>query len=157
MHASPNRLLRELPNVAIAVLLSLPSLALAQSQSPPSMDRSSAPIFGPPIRVQPDPIPRGDPAAAQSAAAAVQRALRVELSDRNLRRALTRWSKEQGRQLIWDVDRELEIVAEAGFSGSYESAIEQLLAGFARADMPLRACLYTNNVTRIVNRSSTCD
>lgn len=149
-----------------AVLLQLavlPVAAMAQPTppTPPSPFGSSMPaappaipgasrVFGEAVRVQPSAPPSATPSVAAGA-------MKVELSDRNLRRTLDRWSRAEGRQLIWEFDRDVEILAEASFGGGYEPAIEQLMATFARSESPLRACLYSNSVTRIVTRSVRCD
>jgi len=134
----------------VAMTLAEASAQQAAQQTPP------APVFGQPVPVNLEPPA---PSVAPSAAPARTegRAWVVLLSDRNVRRTLERWSQQAGQQLVYDVEKDLELAAEATFPGSYDDAVGGLMAGLQRSELPVRACLYSNLVTRIVRRNQPCD
>ena len=134
----------------VATTLAGASAEQAPPRTPP------APVFGLPVPVNLDPP---GPTVAPSAAPARNegRAWVVLLSDRNVRRTLERWSQQAGQQLVYDVEKDLDLAAEATFPGSYDDAVGGLMAGLQRSELPVRACLYSNLVTRIVRRNQPCD
>ena len=80
----------------------------------------------------------------------------VTSADRNVRKVLERWSRVAQQQLVYDVDKDIELRAEDAYAGTFEEALGRLLLGLELSDLPLRACLYSNSVIRIVRRNHAC-
>lgn len=73
----------------------------------------------------------------------------VSPADKNVRRAITRWGKQAGYEVIWDVNKDITIEANATFAGSFEDATRSILESIADSEYPVEALLYENNVVRI--------
>jgi hypothetical protein len=115
---------------------------------------TSGPLFGAPIKAEAVAVP---PAPAAGPTNATGSTWTVRLSDRFIRRVVERWSKQAGYQAVYEVDRDVAVAAEATFGGDYATAMGGLMAGLERSELPLRVCLYTNQVTRVVRRSDRCE
>lgn len=61
-----------------------------------------------------------------------------------LRKVLANWCARDGVQLQWLAEYDYPLEASADFSGSFENAVRQLLAGFATAQPQPVAALHTN-------------
>lgn len=108
----------------------------------------------------PLPQPLGSPvpvSAAPASLSAPASTWRVEVADMNVRRVIERWSRTAGMQVIYDASKDVDVGAAAAFSGTYEHALQQLLTAIEASEMPLRACLYANAVTRVIPRLQRCD
>lgn len=66
-------------------------------------------------------------------------------SDRMLRTALSKWSKQAGWQLIWTVKADYPITTSWVLQGSFESAVNQVLQATQMQDTPLFANMYDAN------------
>lgn len=89
-----------------------------------------------------------------------QASYRVRLQDQNLRNALHRWAGQANWTFApehWDVDVDIPISGEADFHGSFQDAVQDVLASTELADHPLRPCFYSNHVLRVVAYSQSCD
>jgi hypothetical protein len=91
----------------------------------------------------------------------IQWELRTE--DVRLDKALRRWAKEAGYTLRWDADRYVLIAANSTFTGTFESAVEQVLdtPGIKLSEYPLEACVYANEpplmrITRLGDQKLEC-
>lgn len=71
-------------------------------------------------------------------------------SDKTIRGTLTRWGKAAGYSVIWDVDKDISVDADAGFSGNFEEAVQQVLDAVSASEFPVEGVLYDNRVLRIV-------
>lgn len=84
----------------------------------------------------------------------------VRLHDQNLRNALHRWAARANWTFApehWDVDVDIPISGEADFHGSFQDAVQDVLASTELADRPLRPCFYSNRVLRVVAYTQSCD
>lgn len=84
----------------------------------------------------------------------------VRLQDGNLRRTLHRWARRANWTFApehWDVDVDIPISGEADFQGSFQEAVQDVLATTELADRPLRPCFYSNRVLRVVAYAQACD
>ncbi|MDN7673701.1 toxin co-regulated pilus biosynthesis Q family protein [Burkholderia oklahomensis] len=98
------------------------------------------------------------PAAAMPAAAAASAAPPVPLpvwdvraSDGTIRGVLSRWTRTAGWQLVWDAPVDFSIDAQATLRGSFEDALQALVASLGRTSTPIQAILYQgNHVLRVV-------
>lgn len=84
----------------------------------------------------------------------------VLLQDGNLRRVLHRWAARANWTFApehWAVDVDIPISGEADFPGSFEDAVQDVLASTELADRPLRPCFYSNRVLRVVAYTQSCD
>jgi hypothetical protein len=81
----------------------------------------------------------------------------VRMDDRSIHNALARWGTlaKPRHQVVWEPSREFPIVASDSdnpFYGTFEEAVDRVLDSFATSDYPLKGCLYSNGVLRIVRR-----
>lgn len=66
-------------------------------------------------------------------------------SDRTLRNVLTKWCKSAGWQLVWNVRADYPITTDWVISGSFESAINEVLKASQATDTPLLASMHDSN------------
>jgi hypothetical protein len=66
-------------------------------------------------------------------------------ADRTLRTALNRWCKSIGWQLIWNVNADYPIVTSWNITGSFENAVNQVLAASQTTNVPLLATMHDQN------------
>lgn len=93
------------------------------------------------------------PAAAQAAQTVSPEPThwRVDVSDRTLKTALTRWSDGAGWQLVWELAVDFPIEARAEIDGSFEEAVGTVVKSMERSNAPMKAVFYRGNkVLRIV-------
>ena len=77
----------------------------------------------------------------------------VRTTDKTIRRTLMRWGKEAGYNVVWDVMQDINIDAEATFSGTFEDAVRAVLEAISASEFPVEAEGYDNKVVRIVKMS----
>ncbi|WP_322064441.1 toxin co-regulated pilus biosynthesis Q family protein [Burkholderia ubonensis] len=93
------------------------------------------------------------PATALPAAAPVPAASSwdVRASDGTIRGVLSRWARTAGWQLVWDAPVDFSVDAQATLRGSFEDALQALVASLGRTSTPIQAILYQgNHVLRVV-------
>lgn len=153
-----------LPTISVPVIL-VGALAVG-----PAPAQAQATAFGAPVRLN-EAVSAAEPGAAAAtdhAASSVapvagqvtsagRSTWRVEIADMNVRRVIERWSRNAGMQVIYEATKDVDVGAAAAFSGTYEHALQQLLAAIETSEMPLRACLYANAVARVIPRMQRCD
>lgn len=71
-------------------------------------------------------------------------------SDKTVKNALDRWTRQVGWQLDWDIAIDFPIRFEANYGGDFELAIDGLLASLEATDYPVQSCGYSNNILRVV-------
>ncbi|MBN3785014.1 MULTISPECIES: toxin co-regulated pilus biosynthesis Q family protein [Burkholderia] len=75
----------------------------------------------------------------------------VRASDGTIRGVLLRWARTAGWQLVWDAPVDFSIDAQATLRGSFEDALQVLVASLGRTATPIQAILYQgNHVLRVV-------
>lgn len=72
----------------------------------------------------------------------------IEIVDTTLSNTLSRWSRQEKWQLLWEADRDFPILATVYLQGSFQSAILSVMHSLSDSDYPLQAILNPN--TRIV-------
>lgn len=72
----------------------------------------------------------------------------LETTDGTLSNTLSRWSRQEKWQLIWEADRDFPILATVYLKGSFQSAVLSVMQSLSDSDYPLQAILNPN--TRIV-------
>ncbi len=82
---------------------------------------------------------------------------RVSPHDGNLRLLISRWAHEIGWSTIWDVDRDFPIGTTDEKSNDFKSAIRRVLAATEFADIQLKPCFYSNQVLRVVRKTTKCN
>lgn len=99
---------------------------------------------------------------ARSTPAPVQQ-WEVKASDITLARTIERWAASAGYKVKWDASRNFLIGASDVYTGSFESALQTVLAsaGIRLSDYPLEACIYANTpplvrITRQGEQSREC-
>lgn len=79
----------------------------------------------------------------------------LSLSDHTVKTVLTRWAKEDGWQLVWDVPIDFGVDADAAVTGTFEQALEAVVEALKKSDTPIQAVLYRGNkVLRIVAKGA---
>ncbi|ONC05594.1 toxin co-regulated pilus biosynthesis Q family protein [Burkholderia pseudomallei] len=110
-----------------------PAGAAATAGQPPAADLPAAdlPVADVPLRT----LPAWD----------------VRVSDGTIRGVLSRWANTAGWQLVWDAPVDFSIDAQATLRGSFEDALQALVASLGRTSTPIQAILYRgNHVLRVV-------
>lgn len=83
------------------------------------------------------------------------RSWHLSLSDHTVKTVLTRWAKEDGWQLVWDVPIDFGVDADATVTGTFEQALEAVVEALKKSDTPIQAVLYRGNkVLRIVAKGA---
>lgn len=99
--------------------------------------------------------PRVAGAQAPVPEAPVQQTWRIELSDRTVRGALTRWTQEAGWRLIWEAPVDFAVDAPAMLTGTFDEALQSVIGSLSTTDAPVQAILYRGNrVLRIVEKGA---
>ncbi|GLU32130.1 TcpQ domain-containing protein [Trinickia caryophylli] len=99
--------------------------------------------------------PRVAGAQAPTPEAPVQQTWRIELSDRTVRGALTRWTQEAGWRLIWEAPVDFAVDAPAMLTGTFDEALQSVIGALSSTDAPVQAILYRGNkVLRIVEKGA---
>ncbi|MCK9985449.1 MAG: hypothetical protein AzoDbin1_01921 [Azoarcus sp.] len=79
----------------------------------------------------------------------------VTREDSTVRGVLERWSKHAGWQLVWEIDVDYPVEAEASITSQFEIAVETLTKSLQGADVPPKAIIYRGNrVLRVVARGT---
>ena len=80
----------------------------------------------------------------------------VQIADVNLSNTFQRWAGVAGYRVKWDANRHILIDAPGEIRGSFEDALERVLAssGIRNSDYPLEVCFYPNTppLARITRR-----
>lgn len=103
---------------------------------------------------------RSTPASAEEGAIAMPVATPdpqwlVTREDTTVRGVLERWSQHAGWQLVWELDVDYPIEAEASITSQFEVAVETLTKSLQGADVPPKAIIYRGNrVLRVVARGT---
>lgn len=133
--------------------------AAAAAVAPPAPVAASAPV--------PAAMPVAAPTAAATTAAAKPVAStppaipapapqwRLVPADDTLSAALTRWGSVAGYQVVWQAPKDLPVYA-ATYTGSFETAVEQVMRDTTLGAYPLHACLYDNGVLRVLHSTQSC-
>lgn len=102
-------------------------------------------------------------AATEYAKTEADRVWRVLVGDARIDRSIERWAREAGYSFRWDADRHFLVSASSEFTGTIESAVNELLStsGIRHSDYPLEACIYSNSppllrITRLGDQSNQC-
>lgn len=139
----------------------------AAANSLPVMAASPAPPAAAAAAAKP-PANAGAPAAARPVAATAAVALppltsstvatwHVQVQDENLRLLIDRWSQTIGWTSVWDVDRDIPIDRGAKPVGDFKTAVRYVLASTELGDVQLKPCFYSNNVIRVVRKTTKCN
>ncbi|PCE32388.1 toxin co-regulated pilus biosynthesis Q family protein [Burkholderia ubonensis] len=109
-----------------------------------------------PASAPPSPSAGATPGAQAPSAAAIApvpaaSSWDVRASDGTIRGVLSRWARTAGWQLVWDAPVDFSIDAQATLRGSFEDALQALVASLGRTSTPIQAILYQgNHVLRVV-------
>jgi len=75
-------------------------------------------------------------------------------TDGNLRHALSRWARVDGRPVYWEAPKEVPSVY-ARYVGSYVEAFQQVMKDTAQSSYQLHGCEYDNAI-RVLHSSQSC-
>jgi hypothetical protein len=102
------------------------------------------PVVQPVAQPLPLPLPQADPYPAQTETLAAPAQVWA-INQGSLSNQLMGWASSAGYQLVWKVNRDLEMTSYSQFPGSFHEAIKNLFNGLALAGHPLRVTLYEGN------------
>lgn len=74
----------------------------------------------------------------------------VLATDKTVRGALVRWSREAGWMLSWEAPFDYPVVIETRFSGTFEDVLTKVAESLDGADKAVQLVLYDNKVARVV-------
>lgn len=75
----------------------------------------------------------------------------IQLEDKTLSKALTRWTQQAQWQLVWEAERDFPIEAQVTMEGGFHAAISMVMQSLADSDYPLQANMNPHTrVLRIV-------
>lgn len=87
--------------------------------------------------------------------APVQSSWEIALADKTLNTALSRWARQAGWQLVWDLPVDYAVETRTSVPGTFVEAVTLITKGMATAEIPMRAIFYDGNkVLRIVAKGA---
>lgn len=97
--------------------------------------------------------------AAASAAPSINDRImwRVAPTDQNLRLLMERYTKTVGWSAVWDVDKDINIGSADEKQTDFKSAVRRALASTEFGDIQVKPCFYSNNVLRVVRKTTKCN
>jgi len=102
----------------------------------------------PPLTLAPAPVMQ-----PMAATAATPTTWEIQLSDKTLNAALSRWATAAGWQVLWELPVDYAVQARTVVPGTFEEAVTQVVKSMATAEIPLKATFYRGNkVLRITAR-----
>ncbi|MCC2645161.1 MAG: hypothetical protein K0R94_939 [Burkholderiales bacterium] len=69
----------------------------------------------------------------------------LDPKDKTLRNSLTKWTKKEGWQLVWNVRADYPITTTWSIPGTFEVAINEVLKASQNTDTPLQAIMHDSN------------
>lgn len=69
----------------------------------------------------------------------------LDPKDKTLRNTLTKWTKKEGWQLVWNVKADYPITTSWNIPGTFEVAINEVLKASQSTDTPLQAVMHDSN------------
>lgn len=79
----------------------------------------------------------------------------IRQQDLTIRAVFERWTRVAGWQLVWEMDVDYPVSANAVITSSFEEAVENVARSMQHVEVPPQAIFYRgNNVLRIVKRGS---
>ena len=72
-------------------------------------------------------------------------AWQLNIKDKTVRGSLSKWCKKAGWQLVWNVKADYPIDTAWSISGSFESAVNEVLKATQHSEMPLMAVMHDSN------------
>jgi len=81
----------------------------------------------------------------------------VTPAQHDLRSVIDIWAKIVGWTSVWDIDRDIPINMADSKENDFRSAVRRVLAATEFGDLPAKPCFYSNNVVRIVRKTTKCN
>lgn len=81
----------------------------------------------------------------------------VTPAQQDLRSVIGIWAKLVGWTSVWDIDRDIPINMADAKENDFRSAVRRVLAATEFGDLPAKPCFYSNNVVRIVRKTTKCN
>lgn len=131
------------PSASTSVTTNARNVASTTAEASPATPAtvSSTDAVGEPLPAAPPPEP--------------VRQWHLSLADHTVKTALTRWAKEDGWQLVWDVPLDFGVDADATVTGTFEQALQAVVDALKKSETPIQAILYRGNkVLRIVAKGA---
>jgi hypothetical protein len=116
----------------------------APAGTPATNIPATVPVIQPVTQPAVQPLPQADPYPAQTETFAAPAQVWA-INQGSLSSQLMGWASSAGYQLVWKVNRDLEMTSYSQFPGSFHEAMKNLFNGLAQAGHPLRVTLYEGN------------
>jgi hypothetical protein len=81
----------------------------------------------------------------------------VTPAQHDLRSVIDIWAKIVGWTSVWDIDRDIPINMADSKENDFRSAVRRVLAATEFSDLPAKPCFYSNNVVRVVRKTTKCN
>lgn len=81
----------------------------------------------------------------------------VTPAQHDLRSVIDIWAKIVGWTSVWDIDRDIPINMADSKENDFRSAVRRVLAATEFGDLPAKPCFYSNNVVRVVRKTTKCN
>ncbi|PLZ00052.1 pili assembly chaperone [Burkholderia sp. WAC0059] len=133
--------------------MAVPPVPPAQTWGAATQAERSAAGLAPAATASPAaPLPAAAEAAqAEPAATPAAQAWKIEISDGTIKGVMDRWAQSVGWQFVWDVPIDFPVDATATIHGSFEDALNKVVAALQHSQVPIQVILYKGNkVLRVV-------
>lgn len=81
----------------------------------------------------------------------------VTPAQHDLRSVIDIWAKIVGWTSVWDIDRDIPINMADSKENDFRTAVRRVLAATEFGDLPAKPCFYSNNVVRVVRKTTKCN
>lgn len=81
----------------------------------------------------------------------------VTPAQKDLRSVIDNWANLVGWTSVWDIDRDIPINMADAKENDFRSAVRRVLAATDLGDLPAKPCFYSNNVIRVVRKTTKCN
>lgn len=136
---------------------SLAASSAAAAGATPVMVKASAPANPAPAAVTVSAVPPA-PAAPEARPVKSFPLWEIQARDLSVYSAFRRWARSSGWQISWEIPVDYPATVLHQSSGTFEDAVDSVLAAYAKADYPPKGCFHTNQtppVLRVVRRDGT--
>jgi hypothetical protein len=81
----------------------------------------------------------------------------VTPAQHDLRSVIDIWAKIVGWSAVWDIERDIPISMVDAKENDFRTAVRRVLSATEFGDLPAKPCFYSNNVVRVVRKTTKCN
>ncbi|UTY55864.1 TcpQ domain-containing protein [Massilia sp. erpn] len=151
VNAELKRLTDELAALSSKAAATAPGAAPAAAPAA----RAAVPATGAAAARTPLVLPAGTEPKILSASDVV--VYQVTPAQHDLRTVIGHWARLVGWTSVWDIERDIPINMADAKENDFRSAVRRLLAATEFGDLPAKPCFYSNNVIRVVRKTTKCN